>query len=635
MVRRAGRGAGVRREEEGKAMSPQPAIEDARAPRPADASSATFLLVLATVVVVALYFGRDIFLPLALAVLLSFALTPAVRWLRRRRIGRIPSVLVVVVFAFSAIAVFGAVVATRVVELAGELPYYQYNIARKLEAIREAQPGRGLVERASEMLRELSDGLKEKAEREAAAAPAPGGEAPAEEAPPVRVQVVPGDPPALEVLQSIAGPLIKPLTTGGIVIVFVIFMLAQWEDLRDRFILLASGGDLRRTTEALDDATRRVSRYLLMQLLINSFFGFASGLGLWLIGVPNAELWGMLSGVLRFVPYIGPIVAASFPILLAVAVDPGWNMLLWVAALYIALELLTNNLLEPWLYGSGTGLSPLAVIVAAIFWTWLWGPLGLLLSTPLTVCMVVIGRHVPRLRFVGVLFGNEPVLSLSERLYQRLLAGDPDEAAEQAEDYLTSRPLLAFYDEVALPALALAELDRARGHLDERRLAVVAASAMTLVDDLDEHAGTAPTEEPVPDGGTVLCIGPRNELDEAAATMLAQLLEQRGILARTVGAEMVSSARLGQLPADGVRFVCLSYMNAESLAHARFTVRRLRRRLPDAPILVALWAAPLDAAASEDARRRVGAQHLAVDLAQALAAAAGVRAGEQETGPAH
>ena len=291
-------------------------------------------------------------------------------------------------------------------------------------------------------------------------------------------------------LQTIVGPLIEPLATTGIVIVFVVFMLLQREDLRDRFIRLVGTSDLHRTTQALGDAAGRVGRYLLMQLVVNVAYGIPIGVGLWLIGVPNPLLWGMLAIVLRFVPFIGPVIAAAFPLALSIAVDPGWTMLLWTAALFIVLELISGNIVEPWLYGASTGLSSIAILAAAVFWTWLWGPVGLLLSTPLTVCLVVLGRHVPQFGFLNVLLGSEPVLEPAESLYQRLLAGDPDEATERAEEYLKSHSILVYYEDVAIPALSMFEHDRARGVLTDERRALVSAAALTLVDNLSEHEDT-------------------------------------------------------------------------------------------------------------------------------------------------
>ena len=416
-------------------------------------------------------------------------------------------------------------------------------------------------------------------------------------------------------LQTIVGPLIEPLATTGIVIVFVVFMLLQKEDLRDRFIRLVGSRDLHRTTQALGDAAQRVGRYLLMQLLVNAVYGIPIGIGLWLIGVPNPLLWGMLSVVLRFVPFIGPIIASAFPLALSIAVDPGWTMLLWTAALFIFLELISGNIVEPWLYGASTGLSSIAILAAAIFWTWLWGPVGLLLSTPLTVCLVVLGRHVPQFGFLNVLLGSEPVLEPAESLYQRLLAGDPDEATERAEEYVKSHSILQYYEEVAIPALSMFEHDRARGVLAAERRELVAAAALTLVDNLSEHEDVNAQEgsdqsseeqpppehispsiiEPGPDwqDRPILCAGGRGNLDDVAAAILAQLLERCGIGSRVASYEAVATASYASLDMSGVQVVCLSYMNPDSIAHARYAVRRLRRRT-GVPIVVGFWSIDLD-----------------------------------------
>jgi hypothetical protein len=385
--------------------------------------------------------------------------------------------------------------------------------------------------------------------------------------------------------------------------------LLQREDLRDRFIRLVGSRDLHRTTQALGDAAERVGRYLLMQLLVNAAYGIPIGIGLWLIGVPNPLLWGMLSVVLRFVPFIGPIIAAAFPLALSIAVDPGWTMLLWTAALFIVLELISGNIVEPWLYGASTGLSSIAILAAAVFWTWLWGPVGLLLSTPLTVCLVVLGRHVPQFGFLNVLLGSEPVLEPAESLYQRLLAGDPDEATERAEEYLKSHTILTYYEQVAIPALSMFEQDRARGVLTDERRALVAAAALTLVDNLSEHEDTNVQEDmdasegqqsqtehalffekldPASQDRQVLCAGGRGNLDDVAAEILAQLLERRGIGTRVASFQAIATGTYASLDISGVEVVCLSYMSPDSIAHARYSVRRLRRRA-GVPIVVGFW----------------------------------------------
>ena len=336
------------------------------------------------------------------------------------------------------------------------------------------------------MLRDLGRKIEEAEEEQSEQAAEEDGVVAPEESEAVAVVVQEPEPTSRELIQTVVGPLISPLATAGIVIVFVIFMLLKRDDLRDRMIRLVGSRDLPRTTQALNDAARRVGRYLLMQLIVNTTYGIPIGIGLWLIGIPNPILWGMLCTVLRFVPYIGPIIAAFFPLVLAVAVDPNWNTLLWAGALFIVIELISNNFIEPLLYGSSTGLSPVAVIAAAVFWTWLWGPIGLLLSTPLTVCAVVLGQHVPGLAFLDVLLGSEPVLSPPQQLYKRLLVGDAIEATEQAEEQLRESSLAEFYDETLIPALALAEQDHVRGSLGEDQLVRVAESAVAMVENLAE-----------------------------------------------------------------------------------------------------------------------------------------------------
>ena len=358
---------------------------------------------------------------------------------------------------------------------------------------------------------------------------------------------------SFEIVRLVIGPLVQPLATAGIIIVFVIFVLLQRRDIRDRFIRLAGARDLMRTTQALEDAGNRVARYLLMQLIVNVTYGVPVGIGLWLIGVPYPLLWGMMATVLRFVPYIGPVLAAALPIALSIAVAPGWSMLLWTAALFIVLELISNNIVEPWLYGSQTGLSSIAIILAAIIWTWLWGPMGLLLSTPLTVCLVVLGRHVPQFAFLNVLLGSEAVLTPEEKLHQRLLAADPDEATELAEGFLKDQSLETFYQQIAIPTLVTIERDRAAGLLDDRRQQMVARGMFTVIENLSDHEDVVPAEGAVSgdwrpherglhagwrqryrDEGSILCVGAQGSLDDVAAAILAQLLRRRGIGARSL-----------------------------------------------------------------------------------------------------
>ena len=309
---------------------------------------------------------------------------------------------------------------------------------------------------------------------------------------PIPVEVRQPPPTALESIATLIAPLLHPLTTTGIVFIFVIFTLMQREELRNRLIKLAGTHDLQKTTGALDDAARRLSRFFLAQIALNSGIGLLVGVGLWLIGIPSAVLWGILAGILRFVPYIGTFISAIFPLALAVAVDPGWTLLLWTLGVFFILEPIAGHLFEPLLYGKSTGLSPLAVVLSATFWTSLWGPIGLVLATPLTVCLVVLGRHVDSLKFIDVMFGNRPALSPPEVFYQRMLADDPAEVIDKAEEYLDERSLTSYYDDVALKGLKLAQTDLDRGALDATNLARIRNAVAELVEEFADHEDRQP-----------------------------------------------------------------------------------------------------------------------------------------------
>ncbi|HEY7664002.1 MAG TPA: AI-2E family transporter [Xanthobacteraceae bacterium] len=590
--------------------------------------------VVAVIIIGTLYFGREVFVPIALAILLSFVLAPLVRLLQRWRVPRAAAVGVVVLLAFASIFGLGGVIATQVAELASELPRYQVTMREKIRSLRGTAAPSGTLERAADVLQDLGKELN-KPKESAATAQAPlQTPAPGQEAKPIPVEVRQPPPTALESIAALISPLLQPLTTTGIVAIFVVFILLQQEDLRNRFIKLAGSHDLQKTTAALDDAATRLSRLFLTQLAVNAAFGVVIGAGLWVIGVPSPVLWGILAAILRFVPYIGAIIAAVFPLTLAAAVDPGWSMLLWTAGLFLVVEPLVGHVIEPLLYGHSTGLSPVAVVASATFWTALWGPVGLVLATPLTVCLVVLGRHVERLEFLDVMFGDRPALSPPEIFYQRMLADDPAEAVDKAEEFLKERPLSTYYDDVALPGLRLAQNDVARGALDRLQAEKIKAAALELVDDLVEHDDGKPAQatthdpeaaaavEAAPDAASdvpmlepsrlapdwqgdtpVLCVAGRGPLDEAAAAMLAQLLAKHGLRARLEGADAVATFNILQLETSGVVMVCLSYLDASSAAHMRYTIRRMRRRLPQARILLGCWRPDADAAALREAAK--------------------------------
>ncbi len=594
-------------------------------------------VVLVTVAV--LYFARDVVMPLALALLLSFALGPLVLALRRWHFGRVPSVAAAVSLAFVLIFGIGALIGGQLAQLAQDLPLYSYNMTEKVQSLRQAALGSSTFGPLSGMLKRLGSEIsKQTVTPDNSAlgqktAPLPAAQEP--QAVPVEIRQSPSTP--LEVIQAILGPLLHPLATAGIVVIFVVFFLLQREDLRDRFIRLAGPRDLNRTTQALDDGARRLSHYLLMQSGINACFGLLIGTGLWLIGVPNPVLWGILAMLLRFVPYIGPVIAAVFPAAVSFAVDPGWSMLFWTLGLFLVVEPIVGQVVEPILYGKSTGLSPVAVILAAAFWTWIWGPVGLLVSTPLTLCLVVLGRHVERLKFLSIVLGDQPALTPEESFYQRMLADDSDEALLQAEQFLKTAPLADYYDQVAIKGLALAQLDVNRGTLKHERRVELKEAVDEIIEDLSDRIDTPPPASqegnatpvqpptPPPDDlapgwreNAVLCIAGRGLLDQAVASMLAQLLKKQGIGARVIASNAVSVGNIMQLDVTGVQMACLSYLEAGGLTSARFLVRRLRRRLPHGKILVGFWRLNDEQVKSRAALQETGADLIVTSLGQAV-----------------
>jgi predicted PurR-regulated permease PerM len=583
--------------------------------------------VTATVIAI-LYFAREVFVPITLAVLLSFLLAPAARWLRRLRVGRITAVALTVMVAFMAIAGFAAVVVGEVSSLAQQLPEYRYNLQTKIRSLPGMVPGGGVFRRATEMFRDLSKELSRAATQGAAeSTPSAAGASEPPPAKPAPVQVVAPEPGPLQIVQGIIGPLLQPMAAGGLVIVFVIMILLEREDLRDRLLRLAGRRDLHRTTEAMNDAAQRISRYLLSQLVVNISCGLPIGLGLTLIGIPNAALWGILVVLLRFIPYLGIVIAAAFPLALAIAVAPDWMLFVWTALLFVGIELVVANLVEPLVYGGSTGLSSVALIAAATFWTWLWGPIGLLLSTPMTVCLVVLGRHVPQLQFLSVMLGNEPVLTPVETFYQRILANDPEEATEQAEEFAKNSSLTEFFEEIAIPALARAQADSDRGVLPLEDRATFERAIASMVENLleDQNATAAPEHATGPkrEGlSGILAVAGRNELDEAAALLLvnALRLERHIDIGAPLSADALS-ADAAHLPLfKEASVVCLSLTSTSSPARARFLVRRIRRRAPRARILVGFWGSPTREVAAKEMARATSAQAVAFSLRDAVAA---------------
>jgi len=657
---------------------------------PAETPGLTGLLTLAVgvVAIAGLYLGRDVLVPIALAVLLSFLLAPLANLLRRLYLGRVGSVMLSVLLAMGiGVALFG-LIGTQLAELAQQAPQYQSTVEKKIGTVRQFT-----TQHIDDVLRQLNprartdSGAGGSAVSPNAVTPdlhqdAAGSPTTAQtlgtEAHPMPVEVHQPSPSPMDVAIRIVSQIVGPFGTGAIVLIFSIFVLLQREDLRDRMIRLVGSGDLHRTTVVMNDAAQRLSRYFVTQLGINVGFGIVIGGGLFAIGVPSPLLWAVLGALLRFVPYVGVPLSAVLPIALAAAVEPGWSMMLWTIALYVVVEVTLGQLVEPMLYGHSTGLSPFAVVVAATFWTWLWGPIGLILSTPLTLCLVVLGRHVDRLEFLDVLLGDRPALTPIESFYQRMLSGDADEAAVQAELLLRDRSLSSYYDEVALPGLRLAANDALRGVLTERQLERVRGAFANLVHDLDGHEDADPaaaarqigSAEPI-DPGTVtraerslvrnaaperqapeyadlpaawagrdpvLCVGGRGPLDEGVASMLSQLLRKHRIGARIAGFEAVSREGIRSLDLDGVALVCVSYLDPGGTTSAlRFLVRRLRQRLPGIPVVVGLWGNETDGLAppsNPNAEATFpGADHVARSLHDVIELALDYAHGERSLQP--
>jgi predicted PurR-regulated permease PerM len=581
---------------------------------------------LLTIVIVGavLYFAREVFIPFALAFLLAFLLSPLAIRLRHWGLGRVPSAMLVVLVFFAVISVLGFVMASQMTDVAHKLPGYQKNIREKLHSVQVS--GGGLIERGTRVIHNLTTELTPST--------SPSKSQSGEEKPvPVEIRKAPFSP--IQFLRSVLGSLLSIAVTALIIIVFVIFMLIQKEDLRDRLIRLIGAGRVNVTTQALDDAAHRLSHYLLAQAGINITFGVIAGCVLYFIGVPNPVLWGLSAALLRYIPYLGIWVAACLPAMMAFAVEPGWVKVPIIFGTYLGIDLLMYNFAEPFLYGNTTGISPIAILIAAVFWTWLWGPVGLFLSTPLTVCVVVIGRYVPSMEFLSILLGDEPVLKPETKFYQRMLAMNLDEATELAEEYLKGKSLEQLNDCVIIPALTLAEEDRHRGRLDEEREQFLFQNTRMLVEDLTERADNlisgsnpnrkqnddAPNTQPAESNGypSVLCIPARDEADEIAALMLEQLLTKRGINAKVLSCAGLLGECIQQVEREKPGVVCVAAVPPFGYVHARYLCRRLRNRFPELKVVAAILTEG-DVGEIKKRQPPVVADEIGSSLGQALAA---------------
>lgn len=551
-------------------MSDQPVVAYTSPRRPGIFENmATF-----AIIAVMLYFGAGIIVPLVLAVLLAFALAPVVDAFNRYlRLPDAVSVILAVLLAVVALGGFAYVAGTQVVKLAQDLPGYQQTITEKIASLQEQFGDLTVLDQISNTISNLGAQFGSAEE----AAPRPGRPLPV---------TITNEIGPLGLLTSVLGSIIGPVATVAIVIVFLVFLLLGRHDLQDRFIRLVSAGRYSLTNIAISDASSRVGRYLIMQLLINIGYGALFGLGLWIIGVPSALLWGLLIMLFRYIPFVGAIIIAVVPFALAFAVDPGWQMLLLSVGLFVVLDAVTNNLVEPRLYGSSTGVSAIAILLSAMFWATLWGPVGLILATPMTVCLVVIGRHIPQLQFLETLLGSEPVLTPSERLYQRMLKGKTEDAIDLSEDYIEEHDSDDFIDEVLLPALRMANAELSTGPeaLPQRRQLVQSFDA--VLDDVFE----AEWYETAP----VLVIGGRTEIDEATAKLLVLKLEQDNVAARALPPGAIRQDTIGRLDLEGVAYVVLVFIGTEIRAQSRYVTRRIRRMAPDVKV-VACVLSPFDA----------------------------------------
>ncbi|WP_133650393.1 AI-2E family transporter [Paraburkholderia flava] len=582
--------------------------------------------VITTVVVVCgLYFGRAVLMPITLAVLLSFLLAPLVGVLRRLRFGQWPSIFVAVLTALVALLAISTLIGAQIAQLASSLPQYQEAIEEKVETVQEKTVGRAdaLLTRAASALQRVAPTRPPheagRSQRASAATPMP-------------VEVHEPMPSPLQLTQRVFSPVVGPLETMFIVLVVTIFILLQREDLRDRLIRLFGSSDLHRTTTAINDAATRLSRYFLAQLGVNFGTGAVISIGLAIIGVPGALLFGVLTALLRFVPYIGTWIAAILATILAAAIQPQWTMGVCTLILFVVVDVVAGQVVEPLLYGHRSGLSPLAVVVAAIFWSWLWGPVGLVLSTPLTLCLVTLGRYADRLKFIAVLLGDQPALTPAQTFYQRLLADDPHEAIDQAERLLRDLPLIDYYDDVAREGLRLARNDTLRGVFSPEQLARMNDHLLDIVENMEDidgvpderlraemvgalHTGatslstvSSASPERVVDlatliaparGKTVLCVAGRGAFDEIAVAIVVQLLTRYGMAPVTASYEQFRKSAGGatgagsanaspSAPGDAAVVCVLTLDAAEAPLYLRNLLRRVHERAPSAALILGI-----------------------------------------------
>ena len=578
---------------------------------PGHVSGTSTVLLTVVIVVAVLRLAQDVFIPLALAILLTFMLAPLVERLHDWGVNRVLAVIVSIAVALTLIGGLTNLAFNQFADLAHELPSYQRQLHTNLTHIRGAV--RGGVAEASKAVEQLTRELQ----RVAPGEPLPSSVS--------KVQVIEPPAPPLRMIKDFFGPLLKPFGTALVIIVLVGFMLLRLHDLRERLISVLGRRNLYATTKALNDAAQRVSRYLLVQLAINTWTGICVGVGLWLLHVPNPGLWGALALLLRFIPYVGVWVAGVLPFALSFAVSDDLSRPLLVFGLFAVLELFNYAVFEPWLYANHTGVSPVALLLAAAFWTWLWGGVGLFLAVPMTVCVAVMSKYIPQLGFLQVLLGDEPVLEPHQRLYQRLLAADRDTADSLLEDTLRSRSVLEACDIAIVPAIRLLESDYDRRALGAAKRKVVLEHVNQWVDErLDSLDGLELREKRQGRGSGVnapwiLCVPAADRADEIVAKLLAAALLERGL-----GAAFVKPEALDQMPLGGdertVDAVVVSALPPEAVAPARAVCRRVRGRARDLPLIVGLWDPENDLIKARQRLEAAGAGRVVVTFAECVAA---------------
>lgn len=557
--------------------------------------SPTFMILLAAAVLAAIYFGRDILLPIALALLVCFILAPLVRILERRGLGRIPSVAIVVVVSLGLVAAAAWMLVVQVVDLNSQLPKYKKRLVSHLEELPFMSGG---FNNGSNTIQEIIDEVskdpkeKEAEENQSWLARIAGINKSNSEANPQKVEVVKLPGSELEQIRNMLGPLVAPLSTLGIVLISVVFVLISKDNLRDRFIYLIGKKNLLATTKALDDAVKRLSRFLLMQLILNVCYGCIVGIVLTLAGVPNAILWGVFTIGLKFLPFLGPWIAAGLPTLLSLAVFDTWTVPLIVIGTFVVLELLTNNVFEPLMFGTSMGVSETGIIVSVVFWTFMWGPVGLLVAMPLTVCLVVLGRHVPQLRFLDLLLGKDAGMPPESVMYQRLLAGDEHEAQQIATRFLTDKSREEFVDEILLPVLNMTEIDRHAASLsdEEAKTLVDMLTALSEVSLKTDSVDDRPLiQNANPDSLQVVVVPASDHSDRAAGELMAETFRRRFPDVVVLSDQLLVGEVLEQIVARSPDLIFISAMPPVVERHSRYLCKRIQTEHPEIPVIVGLW----------------------------------------------